>query len=399
MNQDYACQHDYDIRGGCLNFWRMLETVRWSKMDGLTWYKIKLINQVLKEDIHEWVVWIDADAAVIHRDKSIQGILQQLGVTFSQDLVIAKDLTANCFVNAGVILIRNTDFSKRFFEEIWSEFENMDDEKVNKKFHEQSAIERKINKLYPGFLNHTARTGAWHSEGKVAFEKVLICDNHYINTNKLEKCNFIFHACGKTPEKELYAAMGLAGDPSFESKWFFLSKSCSEKRNMLLEHSLASSTIDSWVYPYADLSCVEQLFDRASLERFIEKLCSKVGTLESLTLNFIHGVDIAKILERVYHFLFSIQVVGCEGLDKASVENALLHLRNCGKRKLEYVDLSRSFKCPKELQGLKEFLVNHGFQVIERNHPQGRWLRAEVYHFGTLHVVLSPWETANKVVA
>eukprot|EP00038_Savillea_parva_P015715 m.221424 g.221424 ORF g.221424 m.221424 type:complete len:454 (+) comp31944_c0_seq1:51-1412(+) len=152
VNRVWAERHGYAFRFEALPAADMERAV--SPRNHLTWYKVLQINTALREADNrwEWVVWIDADAIVVHPERTVDSFARQADL--SVDLILGEDVSPSCKVNAGVMLIRNTAFTRRMWTDIWACHRWH-----TKPFHEQSALCRWLRINDPGF----GRAEPWYS--------------------------------------------------------------------------------------------------------------------------------------------------------------------------------------------------------------------------------------------
>lgn len=91
------------------------------------------------------LLWIDADAAVIRHERSVRELLAPLPPT--TELVIGEDLTPACLLNAGVLLVRVSEWSLS----LWSDV--LDGPAAarfhRKPFHEQSVLIEQASLVWP----------------------------------------------------------------------------------------------------------------------------------------------------------------------------------------------------------------------------------------------------------
>ncbi|MDD3296122.1 MAG: hypothetical protein PHU64_02060 [Candidatus Omnitrophica bacterium] len=85
-----------------------------------SWNKLLFMNYILdkylKPDSNSWVMWIDADAVIVNNSFDlIKQVIKKVPV--QTELVIAKSKSA---VNAGVFLLRNSDFIRKLLKQWWS---------------------------------------------------------------------------------------------------------------------------------------------------------------------------------------------------------------------------------------------------------------------------------------
>ncbi|CAG8648900.1 5187_t:CDS:2, partial [Paraglomus brasilianum] len=102
------------------------------------WGKIDAVEKVLP--LYDWLFWLDMDAVVINFSTSIESLLKkfekQLGKREfeKKHLIVAKPV-GDSTINAGVFLLRNSDWSKRFLREV-----QMFKSQYRGKFYEQAAM-------------------------------------------------------------------------------------------------------------------------------------------------------------------------------------------------------------------------------------------------------------------
>lgn len=77
------------------------------------WSKIKLILKYIRD--YDYLVWIDADAYIMNQDIRLEDIIRD--TCMDKNICIARD---NKLPNTGVIFIKCTDWSKSFFEKVYS---------------------------------------------------------------------------------------------------------------------------------------------------------------------------------------------------------------------------------------------------------------------------------------
>ena len=77
-----------------------------------SWSKIKAAQRLLNEEHCDWVFWLDADTVIMDPSRPVESILST-----QHDLLVAPDKGGG--YNAGVWLIRNSDWSKHFLQTWW----------------------------------------------------------------------------------------------------------------------------------------------------------------------------------------------------------------------------------------------------------------------------------------
>ena len=96
-----------------------------------SWYKVLMINRLLDELARSGAVrtdtetapythlmWIDADAVVVDHSNRVEELIALGGR--SAQLVVAEDMTPCCLLNAGVLIIRNSAWSRALWSELWT---------------------------------------------------------------------------------------------------------------------------------------------------------------------------------------------------------------------------------------------------------------------------------------
>ncbi|KAI1301147.1 hypothetical protein EDD11_005795 [Mortierella claussenii] len=165
----YASKHGYDFVARAAEFAQ--EEFRGRR---LVWGKIGAIQKVLP--YYEWLFWMDMDAVVANMDQDLRDIIRQAEERSQTDeeisLIVAKPVRDK-MLNAGVMLIKNTDWTRRFFNEVQTKVDW-----YSRSSYEQAAIWEVMN------------DPKWAS-GVYLFDK----DDHTMNTfpkNYNEK-DFIIH--------------------------------------------------------------------------------------------------------------------------------------------------------------------------------------------------------------
>ncbi|KAF9916230.1 hypothetical protein BX616_004279 [Lobosporangium transversale] len=131
----YAAKHGYDFVARAAEFAQ--EEFRHRR---LVWGKIGAIQKTLPH--YEWLLWMDMDAVVANMDKDVREIIQlaeerslKEGKGKDIGLIVSRPLKDK-MINAGVMLIKNTEWSHRF----WSEVQRRKDWYNRSPSYEQGAI-------------------------------------------------------------------------------------------------------------------------------------------------------------------------------------------------------------------------------------------------------------------
>eukprot|EP00740_Mantoniella_antarctica_P000040 CAMPEP_0181394402 /NCGR_PEP_ID=MMETSP1106-20121128/27762_1 /TAXON_ID=81844 /ORGANISM="Mantoniella antarctica, Strain SL-175" /LENGTH=314 /DNA_ID=CAMNT_0023515903 /DNA_START=126 /DNA_END=1071 /DNA_ORIENTATION=- len=91
-------------------------------LEPFAWLKAGLLWQLLQaRSAHQWFVWVDCDALYMNLDKSVPDLLRDLGVdpgpAGTTHVVAADDLGSSLF-NTGVLVVRNSQWSRDFFANV-----------------------------------------------------------------------------------------------------------------------------------------------------------------------------------------------------------------------------------------------------------------------------------------
>lgn len=150
VNRMYANRHGFQFRSFVAPYKDMIDELK--PRTHCTWYKILMLRRLLEEMLatqnsHNilYIMWIDADAVVIDHSISLKDIIAR---AHHRDLIIAEDMNPGCLVNAGVLLIRVSEWSRMLWQKVW-ECNNYD----TVTFYEQSALIRTLKGIREG-LNH-----------------------------------------------------------------------------------------------------------------------------------------------------------------------------------------------------------------------------------------------------
>jgi len=159
-----------------------------------TWYKPFLLLDVLEEHNPDYVLFLDADAIVVNNDYRIESFINS-----NFDIICTEDYGPS-LMNAGVLLIKNTEWVKTFLKEWWNVCDTLEGGPDNIKgfyenglWHDQTCFSHLL-KTYPNVDNH-----------------INIIDNKVLNGryfNDTQNKNFIFHAFsyGQYPNRSLDSA-------------------------------------------------------------------------------------------------------------------------------------------------------------------------------------------------
>ena len=124
------------------------------------WERLPLILHYLRtpEREYDYFVWIDADAHFYLESLPIDKIIDEnveSDFIFSKDVYHAGiDLTNNSGINTGVIIIKNTQYSKTFVEK-WAYDSNLYKLNPHKYWHDQGVLRYMHDKNVLDILSHS----------------------------------------------------------------------------------------------------------------------------------------------------------------------------------------------------------------------------------------------------
>jgi len=144
------------------------------------WYKIKLIEKILKEKECDYVVWIDADCQILKHDVKLEYFIEKY-INNEFYLALTQDQQV---LNTGVMFIKNNAFNIELMNKIWNNPSAVD---YFKDFHEQTSLAELYEnnddiKKYINIIPYSVKD-----------ELVVYWGNYYPNENFLlhsARCSF-----------------------------------------------------------------------------------------------------------------------------------------------------------------------------------------------------------------
>jgi hypothetical protein len=123
VNRRYCQRHGYRFVCEVLSAGEMQDAI--DPRTCFSWYKVLMMNRLLDEELaHEgrpedasYLLWVDADAVVVRQDRTVESII---GMGPDADLIAGEDLSAACRINAGVLLVRASEWSHTLFRDMWA---------------------------------------------------------------------------------------------------------------------------------------------------------------------------------------------------------------------------------------------------------------------------------------
>lgn len=156
-----------------------------------TWFKPKLILEVFEKFSPEYVLYLDIDAVIADFSTKIESFIDP-----NYNLIFSDDVGHHSAVNAGVFLIRNSEWSKDFLNEWWKAGATL----YGKNGRDLIVREdlRELKGYYKTALWHDQTCLTYLYENNLEVKKNLkIISRKVFNHEEYEQGNFIFHGYAK----------------------------------------------------------------------------------------------------------------------------------------------------------------------------------------------------------
>jgi hypothetical protein len=180
INKEYCKKHGYDYYVE-KNDEKIREII---KDRAFTWAKPKILLEILEKKETDYILFLDIDAIVSDDKIKIEEFIDE-----KYDIVVTEDYSSHSVMNAGVILVKNSDWSIQFMKDWWDCGENLKGTDV------------------PGLGNDDPTAGffkqrLWHDQtcftylykNKKLQDKIKIISHRSLNWREFNENNFIFHA-------------------------------------------------------------------------------------------------------------------------------------------------------------------------------------------------------------
>ena len=148
-----------------------------------TWVKPKFLLEVLEKKEHDYILFLDIDAIVSNHGTKIEEFIDE-----NYDIIAAEDYSSHSLMNAGVLLIKNTEWSRQFMKDWWESgnyLRGVDAPEWGSKNEE------------PGYFKNSL----WHDQTCLTYlykqnrkDHIKIISNNSLNWREYNQGNFIFHA-------------------------------------------------------------------------------------------------------------------------------------------------------------------------------------------------------------
>lgn len=106
----YAQKHGYRLFD---------ESDQLDKSRPASWSKIRAVQRLLAQEDCDWVFWLDADTVVMNSHKRVEDFLPVNNDNDNNQIDILLSADDGGGYNAGVWLVRNSEFTRNFLQEWW----------------------------------------------------------------------------------------------------------------------------------------------------------------------------------------------------------------------------------------------------------------------------------------
>ncbi|KAI9025352.1 galactosyl transferase GMA12/MNN10 family-domain-containing protein [Phycomyces nitens] len=118
----YALEHNYAFVARSAEFAQQSATGHVRRK--AVWGKIDVLEKALPK--YDWVFWLDMDAVIMNRKRSLEDLLEEVGAAYDGgmaafdkqiDMVVSRP-SKDPMINAGVLLMRNTPWAMQFLRDL-----------------------------------------------------------------------------------------------------------------------------------------------------------------------------------------------------------------------------------------------------------------------------------------
>lgn len=166
-----------------------------------TWYKPKLILDVMQKFNPEYIMFLDIDACVVDFDQEIESYIDP-----EYDVVFTQDVGPHSSMNGGVFIVKNTDWIRNLMHMWWFSAETTKGADIP-----ELNIPEEHKHRYGYF-----KTALWHDQSCLSHlyrsvpelqQKIKIISHRALNWQEPFDNNFVYHgfAYGHVPYRKLNA--------------------------------------------------------------------------------------------------------------------------------------------------------------------------------------------------
>lgn len=184
LNETYAKEKGYE-------YYLINDTQKITKEledRAFTWYKPLLLKQCIEDLNPDWILYLDMDAVVCDRRFTIEEFIDE-----AYNIVAFEDVGHHSVINAGVFLIRNDEWSRKFIDRWWD---------ASSTFTGTQSRDLPLDETLkdtPGYFKNrlwhdqTCLTILYESDENVR-KRIKVCPSDKINSREFDKGIFIYHA-------------------------------------------------------------------------------------------------------------------------------------------------------------------------------------------------------------
>ena len=103
------------------------------------WAKLKILEELVRTDDYDFVVWLDADTMIMNHDVRLEDIIQT-HMKPNDDFLLSRDISNE--INTGVIMVRSTEYAIEMLELIYHlqelRYRNCEDQDALNKVHKRN---------------------------------------------------------------------------------------------------------------------------------------------------------------------------------------------------------------------------------------------------------------------
>jgi hypothetical protein len=190
INSDYCSKNGYDYF--CYTdheeIWKMVVKDNLA----IQWQKVLLLKNMMEtRGDYDWYIFLDMDAIFVNPSERIETYCDD-----NYNLILGKDPAAHSIANTGVILVKNTEWSKKFLSDWW-------DSRINTTGQEAHDLLQWGGGMHQPELKTIFGASLWHEQTclSVLYKKhedvrnnIKIIDNRNFNSPTYYPDGFIFHA-------------------------------------------------------------------------------------------------------------------------------------------------------------------------------------------------------------
>ena len=161
-----------------------------SKDRAYTWYKPRFIYELLDQYNPDYILFLDADAIVCDDTQNIEDFIDP-----EYDAIFAQDYSEHSLMNAGVFLLKNSEWTKDFLLKWWKSGEIYKGKDATRLSVHESNLE-KVGYFKEALWHDQSCLTIMYENDPTISKNIKIIENRSFNHRDFEKHNFIFHAFG-----------------------------------------------------------------------------------------------------------------------------------------------------------------------------------------------------------